>query len=81
MITQIKILNYRKQIKMPKFTYTTHEVANIVGVTKKTLLNWLKSNRIPEPIRNEKNNYRVWTAEDIAFIQNIKSGPSKEPGR
>jgi DNA-binding transcriptional MerR regulator len=66
---------------MPKFTYTTHEVANIVGVTKKTLLNWLKSKKIPEPVRNEKNNYRIWTAEDIAFIQNIKSGPLKELGR
>lgn len=66
---------------MPRFTYTTQEVASIVGVTKKTLLNWLKSNKIPEPIRSERNNYRIWTAEDIAFIQNIKSGLSKELGR
>jgi excisionase family DNA binding protein len=80
-ITQIKILNYGKWIKVSKFTYTTHEVANIVGVTKKTLLNWLKSNKIPEPVRDEKNNYRIWTAKDIAFIQNIKPGLSKESGR
>ena len=65
---------------MPKLTYTTQEVANIVGVTKKTLLNWLKSNKIPEPIRDEKNNYRVWTAADIAFIQNVKNGLRKESG-
>jgi DNA-binding transcriptional MerR regulator len=65
---------------MSKFTYTTQEVANIVGVTKKTLLNWLKSNKIPEPIRDETNNYRVWTAADIAFIQNIRNSLSKESG-
>ncbi len=63
---------------MPKFTYTTQEVANIVGITKKTLLNWLKLNKIPEPQRDEKNNYRVWTAEDIVSIQNMKGNFSTE---
>ncbi len=57
---------------MPRFTYTTQEVANIVGVTKKTLLNWLKAKKIPEPERNENNNYRIWTAEDIALIKSLK---------
>ena len=63
---------------MRKFTYTTQEVANIVGVTKKTLLNWLKLKKIPEPRRDQKNNYRVWTAAEIALIQNVKSGLSVE---
>jgi excisionase family DNA binding protein len=81
MINQIETLNYGKRIKMSKFTYTTQEVANIVGVTKKTLLNWLKLNKIPEPIRNQRNNYRIWTAEDIAFIQNIKAVLSRKSGR
>ncbi len=57
---------------MPKFTYRSQEVADIVGVTKKTLLNWLKAKKIPEPERNENNNYRIWTAEDIALIQSLK---------
>jgi len=57
---------------MPKPTFSTQEVAKILGVTKKTLLNWLKAGKIPEPERNYENNYRVWTAEDIAAIQRIK---------
>jgi DNA-binding transcriptional MerR regulator len=57
---------------MSKFTYTTQEVADILGVTKKTLLNWIRSGKVPEPRRDEKNNYRMWTAEDIAAIQRIQ---------
>ena len=57
---------------MPKSTFSTQEVANILKVTKKTLLNWLREGEIPEPQRNNSNNYRVWTAEDIAAIQRIK---------
>ncbi len=57
---------------MPKPIFTTQEVANILKVTKKTLLNWLREGKIPEPQRNNSNNYRVWTAEDIAAIQRIK---------
>lgn len=57
---------------MPKPTFTTQEVANILKVTKKTLLNWLREGKIPEPQRDNSNNYRVWIAEDIAAIQRIK---------
>lgn len=57
---------------MPKPTFTTQEVANILKVTKKTLLNWLREGKIPEPQRDTSNNYRVWIAEDIAAIQRIK---------
>jgi len=57
---------------MPKPTFTTQEVANILKVTKKTLLNWLREGKIPEPQRDNSNNYRIWIAEDIAAIQRIK---------
>jgi len=57
---------------MPKPTFTTQEVANILKVTKKTLLNWLREGKIPEPYRDTSNNYRVWIAEDIEAIQRIK---------
>ncbi len=66
---------------MTRFTYSTQEAAEIIGVSKKTLLNWLKEKKIPEPRRNEKNNYREWTAEDIALAKNVKKELSKENGR
>ena len=66
---------------MTKFTYSTQEAADIAGISKKTLLNWLKDQKIPEPRRNERNNYRVWTAEDITLVKRIKKELSKENGR
>ncbi len=66
---------------MTKFTYKTQEVANILGVTKKTLLNWLRAEKVPEPRRNDENNYRIWTAEDIALIQQIRRELLEESGR
>lgn len=60
---------------MTKFTYTTQEVADIIRVSKKTLLNWIRVGKVPEPRRDKKNNYRVWTAEDIVLISRIKREP------
>jgi DNA-binding transcriptional MerR regulator len=52
---------------------TTGQVAEILGVTKKTLKNWLKSSLIPEPTRNPSNRYRRWTLQDIEGIRRILS--------
>jgi DNA-binding transcriptional MerR regulator len=50
---------------------TTDQVAKILGITKKTLKNWLKAGKIPEPPRNQINNYRIWTLADVEAIRNI----------
>lgn len=47
-----------------RVTFTTNEVAQLAGVSKKTILNWLKHGHIPEPLRNRDNNYREWTEHD-----------------
>jgi len=49
----------------------TGQVAEILGITKKTLKNWLKSQFIPEPVRNPVNRYRRWTLQDIDSIRRI----------
>ena len=49
----------------------TGQVADILGITKKTLKNWLKAGRIPEPQRNPMNRYRRWTLQDIESIRRI----------
>jgi DNA-binding transcriptional MerR regulator len=49
----------------------TGQVAEILGITKKTLKNWLKSSFIPEPQRNPMNRYRRWTLQDIEGIRRI----------
>jgi DNA-binding transcriptional MerR regulator len=50
---------------------STAQVAELLGVTKKTLKNWLKSRLIPEPERNPANRYRIWTLQDLEAIRRI----------
>jgi DNA-binding transcriptional MerR regulator len=52
---------------------STGQVAEVLGVTKKTIKNWLKSSLIPEPHRNPSNRYRRWTLQDIECIRRILS--------
>ena len=49
----------------------TGQVAEILGITKKTLKNWLKSELIPEPECNPITRYRRWTLQDIETIRRI----------
>jgi DNA-binding transcriptional MerR regulator len=50
---------------------STGQVAEILGITKKTLKNWLKASLIPEPQRNPMNRYRRWTLQGIESIRRI----------
>jgi DNA-binding transcriptional MerR regulator len=48
-------------------------VAEILGITKKTLKNWLKAQWISEPDRNPTNRYRRWTLQDLEAIRRMLS--------
>jgi predicted DNA-binding transcriptional regulator AlpA len=48
---------------------TTAQVARVLGLTKKTLYRMLQDGRIPEPVRNPHNNYRVWIPQEIEAIR------------
>jgi DNA-binding transcriptional MerR regulator len=50
---------------------STGQVAEILGITKKTLKNWLKAQLIPEPDRNPMNRYRRWTLQDVETVRRI----------
>ncbi len=47
----------------------SQEVADVLGITKRTLMNWLRTQKIPEPDRNQINRYRRWTAQDVERIR------------
>jgi len=53
---------------MKRVIFRTAEVAALVDVSKKTILNWLKRGHIPEPLRNGTNNYREWTEHDVGNL-------------
>ncbi len=45
--------------------YTTLQAAQALGITKRTLKNWLKLGKVAEPDRNLITGYRRWTLRDI----------------
>jgi predicted DNA-binding transcriptional regulator AlpA len=51
--------------------YRSSQVATILGVSKKTLDRMIADGRIPQPPRDVKNNWRVWTQQDV---QELKEG-------
>ena len=53
-------------------TFTTKQAADIVGVHKNTLLNWIKSGKVPDARRDWKR-YRIWTVEEIKKLIEFKN--------
>jgi excisionase family DNA binding protein len=49
--------------------YRSAQVAKILGVSSRTLYRMLADGRIPEPMRNPENQYRVWTEVDLQTIR------------
>ena len=55
---------------------TTRQVAHSLGVSLNTVYRWLKSERLPEPLRDPGNNYRLWTVEDLSRLRQSASETS-----
>ena len=55
-------------------TYSTMQVARIVGIGRMTLLRWLKTGKVAEPRRigNGGVEARVWTARDVEKVRRYK---------
>jgi DNA-binding transcriptional MerR regulator len=55
----------------PRVFLTTAEVAELLGISKQTVLNWIRQGRIIEPERNPVNNYRMWSESNVQQIRNM----------
>ena len=53
-------------------TFSTKEVADIVGVHKNTILNWIRDGKIPDARRDWKS-YRIWTQRDLDRLIEFKN--------
>jgi len=64
--------------------YSTREVAEKAGVSKETILRWLRGGKVPEPDR-DRNGWRIFTDEDLKEILRYKNrvvpGPKKSQGK
>lgn len=61
-------------------TYTTSQVALLVGIHKRTLFRWLEDGKIAEPPRN-RSNRRIFTDEDLTTIRNFATRLYPPPRR
>jgi predicted site-specific integrase-resolvase len=50
---------------------TSARVARILGITKRTLHNWIKAGKIPAPDANPENGYLQWTITDVEVVRNV----------
>jgi len=51
--------------------YNPHQAANLIGISKQTLIRWEKKKKIPLAKRNQLNQHRVYTNEDIEIIKQL----------
>ncbi len=56
-------------------TYSTKQVARMVGIGRSTLVSWLRTGKLKEPrrIRNGGVDARVWTARDVERVRKWKA--------
>lgn len=52
-----------------KATYSTEEAAKAAGISKSTLLRWIKRGVVPDATRRDRNNWRVFTQRDVSSIK------------
>lgn len=58
----------RSKTRDPRFLKSA-EVAGVLGISKVTLKAWLRSGKVPEPARDDRNGYRLWTIQDVDRIR------------
>ncbi len=64
------IMSPRKQVRKPDYLKTA-DVAEILGISQRTLLRKLASGVFPEPLRDTTNNYRRWRPQDVQAVRQV----------
>lgn len=57
-----------QEADLPAETYSTEEAAAKLGISKSTILRWLKKG-YDEKVRRDRNGWRVFTAADVKAIK------------
>jgi excisionase family DNA binding protein len=53
-------------------TYSTNEAAKKVGISKPTLLRWIRDKRVDD-VKRDRNKWRVFTDADVERIKKVAS--------
>jgi MerR HTH family regulatory protein len=51
--------------------FDTSEVARLVGVSKQTLLRWIRTGLVDD-VRRDQRGWRVWSDEDLARVRRFR---------
>lgn len=51
-------------------TYSTKEAAGEAGISKSTLLRWIRDDRLKD-VRRDRNNWRVFSERDVKRIKDM----------
>ncbi|OPY88346.1 MAG: MerR family regulatory protein [Smithella sp. PtaU1.Bin162] len=58
-------------MKDKKTRYHMKDVAGILGVSTRTILNWEQAGKIPKAKRDPMSRYRIYSEEDITELRKI----------
>ncbi len=53
-------------------TFTTEEAAKAAGISKSTLLRWIRQGAVGD-VRRDRNNWRVFTFKDVSALKKVAS--------
>lgn len=53
-------------------TYSTEEAAKAAGISKSTLLRWIRHGVISD-VRRDRNNWRVFSLKDVSQLKKVAS--------
>ena len=57
--------------------YQAHEVADAVGVTRNTLLRWIREGHVPDAAVRNRNNWRCFDKSELNAIKRFADKPRK----
>lgn len=60
------------KMELDRRDYSTQEVADLIEVHKNTVLNWIRSGKVPD-VRRDWKGYRVWNVDDIERMIEFKN--------
>jgi predicted site-specific integrase-resolvase len=54
-----------------KTYYSAHETAQTAGISKPTLLRWIKTHRIKDSAKRDRNGWRLFAESEVEAIRKL----------
>jgi excisionase family DNA binding protein len=51
--------------------YSSQETAQAAGISKPTLLRWIKNKRIPDAVKRDRNGWRLFAEPEVQEIRKL----------